>query len=199
MRGVLLLAAIVTAIMSSRLRTYNRTHNYGFDPWSKDEHVCPASCGACSSQPQLLRVFRRGTLSQTRNNDSSFTRGVQGVQGNARICPACVSSHSADKGQKDYRALPEGFVYTNSLINTAGGEVYRTQQVGQLPCRNRNPTAGDSPRSKLSLARKRTVRATARSENSTNTHFLITCVVRSLIIVRPGQHGASSRRGAKTH
>ena len=178
------------------LRTYNRTQNYGVDPWSNNVHVCPASCGVHVPRSDS-RGYSDAELSVRRETMDHRSRGVFRVFRVTLVSVLRQQSQTRDrKITERCRALPEGLMYTYSPIGyTGGGEVYRSQ--GQLPCRN--PTVVYSPRSKLSLARKRKSNHQILEFNEHARCFLITCVVRSLIIVRPGQHGASSRRGAKTH
>lgn len=57
------------------LRTYNRTQNYGVDPWSNNVHVCPASCGVHVPRSDS-RGYSDAELSVRRETMDHRSRGV---------------------------------------------------------------------------------------------------------------------------
>ena len=57
------------------LRTYNRTQNYGVDPWSNNVHVCPTSCGVHVPRSDS-RGYSDAELSVRRETMDHRSRGV---------------------------------------------------------------------------------------------------------------------------
>ena len=144
------------------LRTYNRTQNYGVDPWSNNVHVCPASCGVHVPRSDS-RGYSDAELSVRRETMDHRSRGVFRV---TLVSVLRQQSQTRDrKITERCRALPEGLMYTYSPIGYTG--------VGKYTVPKGNCHAETLPwvtAREVSFRWRASVRATTRSWNSTNTH-----------------------------